>query len=193
MRVEPLDVASGGREDVPVPPTVPLPARIAAVVGSTALLGSTVLLGACSATDPDESRPIAPLHESVDLAALATHRSPYLGDASRVTALTAAVDVGALGDRTLALATERRPYVLTIDFASLADGVTPALVDQAMTGRAALLLATIDNADEVRWTVPDGGTGVLSRADADALAGTPVAGLGTSADGLADLVERLED
>ncbi|WP_028049495.1 DUF4825 domain-containing protein [Cellulomonas sp. URHD0024] len=163
-------------------------------VGLAVAVASIALLGGCSVTHPAVSEPTAPLSESVDLVALDAHRSAYIGDASKVAALTAAVDVGSLGDQTLALSTDARPYALTIEFTSLADGATPALVDQLMTDRAALLLATIGNADEVRWTLPggEGTTAALTRASADELAGAPVAEIGESVAGLADLVERLE-
>ena len=168
------------------PFTVPRP-RIAAAVAAI------VVLGGCSATGETESGLTAPLRESVDLVALDAHRTAYLGDASSVSALATAVDVGALGDHTLALSTDRRPYAVTIEFTSLSDSVTPA-ADLFMTHRAALLLATIGNADEVRWTLSGGmdTAAVLTRADADELAGAPVAEFGETADGLGDLVERLE-
>lgn len=167
--------------------TVPRPGLAAAVVG-------ILLLGGCSATSAPVSGTLAPLREAVDVVALDKHRSAYLGDANRTMALAAAVGVGAVGSSTFALSTDRRPYVLTIEFASLADGVTPTLANELMTDRAALLLATIRNADEVRWVLPGGEdtVGVLTRAVADELAGEPVAELGETLEGLDHLAERLE-
>lgn len=167
--------------------TAPRP-LIAAAVAATALVGG------CSADDATGSAPPSTLRDSVDVDALDAHRTAYLGDASSVSALAAAVDIGSVGDYTLALATDGRPYAVTFELTSLADGVTTALVDESMTDRAVLLLATIANADEIRWTQPGAGDAVtvLTRSEADELAGAPVAPSGDTVDGLADLVDRLE-
>lgn len=160
-----------------------------------------VLLSGCSA-DPApvpvdvatllEGGTSTPLGETVDLPALHEHRTEYLGDASSVVALTAAVGLGTQGGRTIALDTDERPYALTVELTSVDEGGAQDRIDRLMTDRAALLLATIGNADEVRWDLPDDGTdGALTRTAADALAGAPVATLGSTAGGLDELAQRL--
>lgn len=137
------------------------------------------------------------LSAAVDVASLDENRTPHLGDNSRVVALVSATSPDAVGESTLELRTHERPYGLVLNFSSVADGVTADVADGLMRDRAALLLATIDNVDEVRWTLPEDADqeegGVLTRAEADALVGSPVAELGATADGLAELVSQLED
>lgn len=137
------------------------------------------------------------LSEAVDIASLQENSTRYLGDNSRVIALVDATGPEAVGEPTLELHTDHRPYGLVINFSSVAPGVTADTADGLMTDRAVLLMATIDNVDEIRWTLPErsglGPDGSLSRAEADALVGFPVADLGTTEDDLKELVKRLED
>lgn len=159
---------------------------------AAALVG-IALLGGCSVSpSPVDAGPTS--QDAVDVVVLDEHRTAYLGDASSVGALAEAIGVSSLGERTIALSTDSRPYAVTIDFTSLADRVTPDRADQVMTDRAALLLATIGNADEIRWRLPgdQAAVKVLTRAAADERAGAPVAELGATADGLERLVKRLQ-
>ncbi|PYG01621.1 protein of unknown function [Georgenia satyanarayanai] len=159
--------------------------------------GALLVLAGCAGSGDRADVPASTvLRDAVDVASLEANRTPHLGDNSRVVALVGATRPDAVGESTLELRTDERPYELVVHFSSVADGVTADVADGLMADRAALLLATIDNVDEVRWTLPElsgqESDGMLSRAEADALFGSPVAELGATADGLTDLVERLE-
>ena len=167
--------------------------RSALAVGGTLL----VLAGCAGADDRADVTPETPLPEAVDVASLEENRTPHLGDNSRVVALVGATRPDAVGESTIELETAERPYGLVLHFSSVADGVTADVADGLLTDRATLLLATIDNVDEVRWTLPQGAGagegGVLTRAEADALVGAPVADAGATAEGLTELLSLLED
>lgn len=167
--------------------------RSALAVGGTLL----VLTGCTGSADRGDVTPETPLSEAVDVASLEENRTPHLGDNSRVVALVGATRPDAVGESTIELQTAERPYGLVLHFSSVVDGVTADVADSLLTDRATLLLATIDNADEARWTLPEGaGTaegGVLTRAEADALVGAPVADAGATAEGLTELLNQLED
>lgn len=163
-----------------------------------AISGSLLMLTGCAVSTQDrgEVTKDSPLSQAVDIASLHENRTQHLGDNSRVVALVDATGPEAVGELTLELHTDHRPYGLVLDFSSVAPGVTDDVADDLMTDRAVLLMATIDNVDEVHWQLPgrsgQGPGGSLSRAEADALVGSPVAGMGTTAEELEDLVERLE-
>lgn len=166
---------------------------------AVAAISSVLVLAACAgggSGDRGDVTAESPLSEAVDTTSLQENRTPHLGDNSRVVALVGATGPHVVGESTLELRTDQRPYGLVVNFSSVEPGITAELADGLMTDRAALLMATIGNVDEVRWTLPElsgaASQGVLSRADADALIGSPVAELGATPDGLTDLVERLE-
>ncbi len=159
-----------------------------------------VVLAGCAGDGSAERADVtmdSALSEAVDVASLEENRTPHLGDNSRVVALVGATGPRAVGESTLELRTDQQPYGLVLNFSAVADGVTADVADDLMTDRAALLLATIDNVDEVRWTLPEdvdqGEGGVLTRAEADALVGSSVADIGATAEGLEELVSRLEE
>lgn len=166
-----------------------MPAHRTPTLASVALTASLLLTACTAEVTASGGTDVAP--GDVDVTALDEHRTPYVGDNSEVAALVGALGLDAVGERTLALATGERPYAVTIEFSSLAEDLPAADADALLADRAALLLATVDNADEVRWAHPEG-TGVVTRADADTAAGGPVAELGADAEGLRDLLDRLE-
>ena len=165
-----------------------------------AVSGALLVLAGCAGDGTEERADVtmdSALSEAVDVASLEEHRTPHLGDNSRVVALVGATSPHAVGESTLELRTDQRPYGLVLSFSAVADGVTADVADDLMTDRATLLLATIDKVDEVRWTLPEevdqGEGGVLTRAEADALVGFSVADVGATAEGLEELVSRLEE
>lgn len=153
---------------------------------AVAALAALLLTGCAAGPDDPPAAPGSP-----DVTALHENRTVHVGDASRVSTLVRSLGLDAFGASTIALTTDERPYAVTVELASQPDDLTPESADALLADRAALLLATVDNVDEVRWDVA-GRTGSVTRADADTAAGGPVTELGADADGLRDLVERLE-
>jgi hypothetical protein len=147
-------------------------------------------LAGCS-DDTAQPGPDTPLVDAVDVERLVANHTAYIGDNSAVLELMGAAQLQVIGNWSLELGTEAPPYSLALDFTELADDVTPAIAQDLMTDRATLLLATIDNADHITWTTP-GGAGQLTRDEADAAAGQPVADLGATQEGLSDLVAQLD-
>jgi len=80
-------------------------------------------------------------------------RNPYIGDAPADGALLKELGIQEkFGDYTLELETSKTPYILRIMFTDL---VTDRdAFDVKMTGCATILLALIDNADEIQWSYP---------------------------------------
>lgn len=187
---------AGQQRITPGPAIAPHAARRAQ---SLALLVGLALVAGCTPTPgPPPAAPAptpAPVREGADLDSLHEQRTDHVGDNSAVVALVTAADVDALGEYTLALATTERPYQVRITFP---DTVTPpSQADEHMLPRAALLLATIGNADEVHWSFSLGDArdsrveGIVTRTDVDEALGQPVASLGATVDGLEELVDRL--
>ena len=90
-------------------------------------------------------------------AALYALRTPHVGDAVADGKLLAALlDGESFPSCTLELFTAAKPYALQVDF-DLRPG-TPGLTEPEMTRASFLLLALIDNLDEVRWSFDGGAT-----------------------------------
>lgn len=85
-------------------------------------------------------------------------KNPYVGDTAADGMLLSALNIAVLGTYKLELFTSQQPYVLQIDF--LDKPADPDALNNAMDGRATLLLALIGNLDEVRWTYPHSEDGV---------------------------------
>lgn len=79
-------------------------------------------------------------------------KNPYIGDAAADGKLLNALGIGDFGDYKLELFTAERPYILQINFQN--EPSDPDALDAAMFEPATLLLALIDNLEEVRWTYP---------------------------------------
>ena len=75
-----------------------------------------------------------------------------MGDIPADGKLLTALGVPELGNYSLELVTSRRPYVLTVNFQHAPED--PDALDAEMSARAAVLLALIENLDEVRWSYP---------------------------------------
>ena len=87
-----------------------------------------------------------------DAQALFALRTPYLGDAPAVGRLVQATGAGELGAYSLELETNTQPYCLMLHFKERPEDEEG--LNREMYKKAALLLALIENADEVQWTYP---------------------------------------
>ena len=81
-------------------------------------------------------------------------RTPYVGDMPALNELAIALDIrGQCGDYTNALHTSNRPYGWTLDFLDYGWNQQDAdLRDREMERLSVLMLALVDNLDEVSWT-----------------------------------------
>ena len=96
------------------------------------------------------------------------NRTPYLGDAPALGRLLETMGVGqTLGGYTMELTTSGHPYALQLNFrAEPQDGGNT--LDRGMYQYGALLLALVDNLEEVRWTWPEDNGKVLHTSHLDA-------------------------
>ena len=114
------------------------------------------LLYLIPSTGPEPVRPVSAYAQS-----LYQNRTAYLGDAPAVGRLLEAMGIGEeLGSYTMEMTTSERPYVLQLNFREEPPDGGLAL-DRGMSGYGALLLALVENLEEVRWTWPEEGGGVL--------------------------------
>jgi beta-lactamase regulating signal transducer with metallopeptidase domain len=79
-------------------------------------------------------------------------KSPYVGDMVADEKLLSVLNIADLGTYKMELFTSEQPYILQINF--LDEPKDPNALNNAMDGRATLLLALIGNLDEVHWTYP---------------------------------------
>ncbi|MDY3282219.1 DUF4825 domain-containing protein [Dysosmobacter sp.] len=96
-------------------------------------------------------------------------RTPYVGDMPALNNLANALNIrGLCGDYTNTLHTSGRPYGWTLEFADYGwNQKDAALRDREMERMSLLLLALVDNLEEVRWTWKDQSRAVtLAEADA---------------------------
>lgn len=96
-------------------------------------------------------------------------RTPYVGDMPALNQLANALDIhGLCGDYTNALHTSQRPYGWTLEFLDYGwNQKNAALRDREMERLSVLLLALVDNLDEVSWTWKEQSrTVTLAEADA---------------------------
>lgn len=184
----------------PVPSTSVTSTRlVAAAVLSFALLAGCGVGGdgadgatqGGSTVDAAQVDAHTPLSEAVDVDALDEHRTDHVGDNSAVIALVRATRPEAVGGVDLQLHTDAEPYALTLSFSATGTPLPDAETEDLLSDRAALLLATIGNVDEVRWEVDGRQQGSMDRAAADERAGSPVSELGATREGLEELVGLL--
>ncbi|MEG1658045.1 MAG: M56 family metallopeptidase, partial [Oscillibacter sp.] len=83
-------------------------------------------------------------------------RTPYVGDAPAVGKLLQALNVGRLGDYTIELFTSKSPLTLQVNFKDIPADIDPSSpsIDGAMWNNAVLLLALVDNLEQVNWSYP---------------------------------------
>lgn len=105
------------------------------------------------------TEPVCPV--SAYAQALYESRTEYLGDAPALGRLLEAMGIGEeLGVYTMELTTSRRPYVLQLNFRDTpVDG--GLALDRRMSGYGTLLLALVENLEEVRWSWPEEGGRIL--------------------------------
>ncbi|MDR1068451.1 MAG: DUF4825 domain-containing protein [Clostridiales Family XIII bacterium] len=118
-------------------------------------------------------------------------KNEFAGDASADGALLKTLEISKLGDYEIALKTDSRPYALEIKFSERR--VTAEELSAEMQANACILLALIENADEIRWnSSADTGTGSqrLSVEDADKEYGD-IKDYGTSSEKLRSLLTRM--
>ncbi|MEG1536872.1 MAG: M56 family metallopeptidase, partial [Clostridiales bacterium] len=78
------------------------------------------------------------------------NRNPYLGDAPADGALLQVLGIGdAVGEYSMELSTASQPYVLRLVFSEFFHDAT--VIDEIMGKYALVLLALIDNAEEIQW------------------------------------------
>ena len=96
-------------------------------------------------------------------------KNPYVGDMVADGKLLSALNVADLGAYKLELFTSQQPYILQIDFQN--EPEDPYALNNAMDGRATILLALIGNLDEVRWSYTSNGEHSSSSLNTAALNG----------------------
>lgn len=107
--------------------------------------------------DKNDAVPVSDNKSAVEVSDLAKQlfdaQNPYIGDAPADGTLLKILGIQEkFGDYTLELETEKTPYILRIAFT---DEISyQGLNDSRMFKNAALLLALIDNADEIQWSCP---------------------------------------
>lgn len=80
-------------------------------------------------------------------------RNPYIGDNSADSRLLMALNIPEeYGRHTMELETSEKPYILRINFEK--EVTDRGTFDRKMCNYASLLLALIDNADEIQWSYP---------------------------------------
>lgn len=80
-------------------------------------------------------------------------KTSYIGDNSAVGRLLDALDIRAYGHYTFELITSQKPYILIINYSQI-EAWGP-ISTELITEKSAILLALIDNADEIHWTLPN--------------------------------------
>lgn len=134
-----------------------------------------------------------PLRETVDVEALDELRTEHVGNNSAVLALAAAAGMPEVAEYTVELHTDEEPYGIT--FHIVDDSVELEMWELLLTmeNRGVLLMATIENLDEIYILMEDGESGAyLERSRADEMVGASVAELGADTGGLREIVERLD-
>lgn len=156
----------------------------------------TVLAGCAAQTPVPQATAMPVLQDSptakaIDAEALVASRHPYVGDNSKNAATLGALDLEAVGERGgMEILADERPYTLRLEFTGVTDGTDAEAVRRAMSPRAALALAMIENADRIEWRTPLG-TDSLSREEAEKLADGRLASI-TTADEARDVAAVID-
>lgn len=80
---------------------------------------------------------------------------PYIGNNSTVARLISVLDIGMYGKYTFELKTSEKPYALIINYNLIEGWGNIFNHPETVTEKSALLLALIDNVDEIGWVLPD--------------------------------------
>lgn len=151
---------------------------------SALMLGALALTGcaASPAATPPQANAASRAHT------LWQNRTAYVGDNSKVAALTADAGFGAMGKHTIALYTTAPPYVVTVAYDALAKPFDTVDFTMPVT----LLLGTVENLDRVE--VRSGAdTFALTSAEASAKLGFDVKELGQDEARLTAYLESVDD
>ena len=108
-------------------------------------------------TSTGESKDFSATAVAGDLAErLFALRNPYVGNAAADGALLSALGVGEIGAYTMELFTATRPYTLQVNFTDEPMDIDPTspTIDRTMTRDGTVLLALIDNLEQVNWSYP---------------------------------------
>ena len=82
---------------------------------------------------------------------LFSHKNEYIGNASSDGSILQALGVSNLGKYEIALSTDSKPYTLTVNFSEI--NVSVDELDTKMQMYSYVLLALIENADEISWNI----------------------------------------
>ncbi len=128
-----------------------------------------------------EAPPIA--ESDAEINELYDTRTPHIGDNSAVGQVLLKTNVGAYGDYTYELKTDEHPYVITVHFTQLSRPFAKIDFDRS----AVLILALVDNADEVEFRYGDERYSLTNKG-ASTIAEKDVKELGASKDALKDFL-----
>lgn len=92
--------------------------------------------------------------ESSFASTLYAAKNPYLENTSANNDLVTLIGLKSLGKYTLAVQDDAHPYTLQIRFMYLDNRADLSTMDATMVGSAALLLALIDDCEQVSWSYP---------------------------------------
>lgn len=92
--------------------------------------------------------------ESSFASSLYAAKNPYLENTSANNDLVSLIGLKSLGKYTLAVQDDVHPYTLQIRFMYLDNRADLSTMDATMVGSAALLLALIDDCEQVSWSYP---------------------------------------
>lgn len=114
-------------------------------------------------------------------------RNEFVGDASQDSELLLLLGVGDFGNYEMELITSKEPYVLIINFQE-----SVSLDESEIENYSFLILALIDNLDEVHWKVPSQSIDYsITCDDAKRLLGDDVKSYGKTPKGIKILLDRI--
>lgn len=147
---------------------------------SIAAIGVFIILGICLLSNPESD--IQKNTEKVNVESVYELKNEYIGNASSDGAILQELQISNnLGSYTTELETDSEPYVLRLCFEK--EPADTDTFDSKMLEYSYLILALIDNADEVQWQYPVGDTlhtGYCSMEVAKSNLGVDVKKYGTS-------------
>ncbi|ROR29170.1 rod shape-determining protein MreC [Mobilisporobacter senegalensis] len=125
---------------------------VSLIIGSVCML--VVVACAANPYEPDKSARTVVSNENPDyINQLYAYRNPYIGNVSANGKILNILGVSErLGNFTIEMETSEKPYILRLNFQEEVTDIDT--FDIEMSGYATLLLALIDNADEIQWSYP---------------------------------------
>lgn len=147
------------------------------------------LAGTDNGTAP---KPVAPFETRVERTvvygegtACYNAKNPDVNDIEADMKLLELLDVAKnCGEFTVEVSSKEKPYRLTLCFTAAHDASRETWFENTMVGYSCVLLALIDNVDEIAWSHPDGGDGdtggYFTREDAEKFLGVGISRYGSS-------------